>query len=88
MVSSQCEFILWEVGKNIDEKHMAHYLSILIIIFKELHPEYFKENKIGCNREYPLEDLLGLTVWVILIIKRVVVIKHSYVGILMNLLGY
>ena len=38
---------------------MAH----LIVIFRELYPKYFYENKQGRNRDYPLEDLLGLTVW-------------------------
>ena len=63
MVSTQCIYVLKYVGQNVSEKDFSMYLAFLIDIFKELHPEYFRQNVIGRRRKYPLEELLGLHFW-------------------------
>lgn len=63
MLCRQSKFVLKKIGANLDEEHQVFYLSYLIQIFKQLHPEYFKEKKLGCNKKHKLEELLGLTTW-------------------------
>ena len=63
MVSTQSIFILQEVGKNIGDEHLSKFLAFLIGIFMELNPEYFRINKIGRKRVYPLHEMLGLHFW-------------------------
>ena len=63
MLSTQCKFVLTKIGANLDKEHHVFYLLSLIQIFKELYPEYFKINPLGCKKEYSLEELLGLNTW-------------------------
>ena len=63
MVTTQSIFLLREIGKNVGDEHLSRFLAFLISIFKELNPQYFKENEKGRKREYPLQELLGLHYW-------------------------
>ena len=63
MPDAQAIYVIKEVGRNLDKDHHVFYISYLIEIFAELHPEYFVDNRVGRHRTYSLKELLALNTW-------------------------
>ena len=63
MPDAQAIYVIKEVGRNLDNDHHVFYISYLIEIFAELHPEYFVDNRVGRHRTYSLKELLALNTW-------------------------